>query len=170
MSLRKRVGTAVAAAMLVATVGALLPSSASAYPRGGFRRPFYGGRGFYGPYFGFGYGYGPYYYGPYAYGPGGGVDMNVAMMTGYGALNLDVKPGQAEVWVDGKFMAEAKDLDGYPSYLWLKEGVHHVVIYKGGYQRFEEDIEVQRGFKKDLRIHLDKGDSAAPGRRPAGQV
>ena len=132
--------------------------------RGGF----YG----YGSYYGFGFGpyWGPYAWGPYAYGPEGGVDLNVAMMSGYGGVDMDVKPGQAEVWVDGKFMAEAKELDGYPSYLWLKEGVHHVVVYKGGYQRFEEDIEVQRGFKKDLRVRLEKGDSQAPGRRPAGQV
>ena len=171
MSLRNRVAATVASALLLTGVGAILPGSAQAYPRGGFHHPILVGRGFYGyrPFFGFGYG--PYFYGPYGYyGPGGGIDLNVAMMTGYGALNMDVKPGQAEVWVDGKFVAEAKDLDGYPSYLWLKEGVHHVVVYKGGYQRFEEDIEVQRGLKKDLRIRMDKGDSDSPGRRPAGQL
>ena len=179
MSLRNRVGATVASAMLLTALGATLPAAAMAFParvhRGAVfvhRGPVFFGRGFYRPYFGLGfgyYGYGPYF-GPYAYGPAGGVDMNVAMMTGYGGVDLDVKPGQAEVWVDGKFVAEAKDLDGYPSYLWLKEGVHHVVVYKGGYQRFEEDIEVQRGFKKDLRIRLEKGESASPGRRPAGQV
>jgi hypothetical protein len=170
MSLRNRVGTAVASAMLLTAVGAILPASAQAFPRGGHRGPvFFGGRGFYGygPYFG--YGYGPYF-GRYAYGPEGGVDLNVAMMTGYGGVDMDVKPGQAEVWVDGKFVAEAKQLDGYPSYLWLKEGVHKVVVYKGGYKSFDEEIEVQRGFKKDLRVRLEKGESNAPGRRPAGQI
>jgi hypothetical protein len=169
MSLKKRIGTTVASVLLLAAVGATLPAPAQAFPRGHRGPIFFGARGFYGygPYFG--YGYGPYF-GAYGYGPAGGVDLNVAMMTGYGGVDMDVKPGQAEVWVDGKFRAEAKDLDGYPSYLWLKEGVHHVVVYKGGYQRFEEDIEVQRGFKKDLRIRLEKGDSAAPGRRPAGQI
>jgi hypothetical protein len=106
----------------------------------------------------------------YAYRPEGGVDPDVAMMAGYGGVDLDVKPGQAEVWVDGKFVAEARDLDGYPSFLWLKEGVHHVVVYKGGYARFEEDIEVDRGAKKNLRIRLDKGESDAPGRKPSGQI
>jgi hypothetical protein len=172
MSLRNRVGTAVASAMLLTAVGAMLPASAQAYPRGGGHRGpvFFGGRGFYGPYYGYGPFYGAYGYGPYAYGPAGGIDLNVAMMAGYGGVDLDVKPGQAEVWVDGKFVAEAKELDGYPSYLWLKEGVHKVVVYKGGYKSFDEDIDVQRGFKKDLRVRLEKGESNAPGRRPAGQI
>ncbi len=179
MSLRNRIGTAAASAVLLVTLGVSLPAPALADPHGGHRGPVIVGRGYgygfgygYGPYFGLGWGpyWGPWGYGPYAYGPEGGIDLNVAMMSGYGGVDLDVKPNQAEVWVDGKFIAEAKELDGYPSYLWLKEGVHKIVVYKGGYQRFEEEIEVQRGFKKDLRVRLEKGESEAPGRRPAGQV
>jgi hypothetical protein len=132
--------------------------------------------GFYGfpypypyPYFGFGFGYGPYYggyWGPWAYGPPGGVDMSAAFTAGYGAVDLSAKPGSAEVWDDGKFVAEAKDLDGYPSYLWLPEGAHHVIVYKGGYARFEEDVEVQRGYRKELKVRLEKGESQPPGLRP----
>ena len=181
MTLTKRVGTTLTAAMLLGAVGAALPDSAGAHGRGGRRGPTIvirgGGFGYgygFSPYFGYGFGYGPnwgpYAYGPYAYGPAGGVDLNVAMMAGYGAVDMDVKPGQAEVWVDGKFIAEAKELDGSPSYLWLKEGVHRVVVYKGGYKSFDEEIDVQRGFKKDLRVRLEKGDTEAPGRRPAGQL
>lgn len=129
--------------------------------------------GGYYPYWG--WGFSPYFWGAWGpwggpYVPEGGVDMNAAMMSGYGAIDLDVKPGGAEVWVDGKFVAEAKDLDGYPSFLWLKEGVHHVVVYKGGYRRFEEDLEVGRGMKRDVKIKLEKGESEAPGRRSMGGV
>jgi PEGA domain len=182
MTFRNRFGTAAASAILLTAIGACLPAPALAQHRGGSRRgpTVVVGRGFgFGPRFGYGlgfgsylgpYGYGPYAYGLYPYGPAGGVDLNVAMMAGYGGVEMNVKPGQAEVWVDGKFIAEAKELDGYPSYLWLKEGVHKIVVYKGGYHRFEEEIEVQRGFKKDLRVRLEKGESDAPGRRPAGQI
>jgi hypothetical protein len=175
MSLRNPVGTTVASALLLTTIGAFRPAPALAQHRG-HRGPVVvlGGRGFwgFGPYYGFGYGpyFGPYAWGPYALGPAGGVDLNAAMIAGYGGVDMDVKPGHAEVWVDGKFIAEAKDLDGYPSYLWLKEGVHKIAVYKGGYQRFEEEIEVQRGMKKNLRVRLERGDSAAPGRRPGGQI
>ena len=179
MSLPNRIGTAAAAVVLLVTLGASLPAPALADPHRGHRGPVVVGRGYgygfgygYGPSLGFGWGpyWGPWGYGPYAYGPEGGIDLNVAMMSGYGGVDMDVKPNQAEVWVDGKFIAEAKELDGYPSYLWLKEGVHKIVVYKGGYLRFEEEIEVQRGFKKDLRIRLEEGEALAPGRRPAGQI
>jgi len=134
---------------------------------------FVGGFGFYGfPYFGFGYGYG-YGFGPYgapfAYYPEGGLDMGAALVAGYGAVDLNAKPGEAEVWVDGKYVAEAKDLDGYPTYLWLPEGAHRIAIYKGGHERFDEEIDVRRGMRKDLKVRLDKGESDPPGLRPEKQ-
>ncbi len=92
--------------------------------------------------------------------------MSAAFASGYGAVDLNTKPGAAEVWVDGRYFAEARDLDGYPSYLWLPEGVHHLVVYKGGYARFEEDIDVQRGFRKELKVRLEKGESQPPGQKP----
>ena len=135
----------------------------------------YGWRGYYGsPYhryhrFGWGGYFGPYYdpyFGPYAYDRPGDVDMNAAALEGLGAVDLDVKPGKAEVWVDGKYVAEARDLDGYPSFLWLPEGVHRVVIYQSGYARFEEDVDVQRGIRKELKVRLAEGESEPPARTP----
>jgi len=134
------------------------------------------GGGFYGPWFGFGagwgwgpwgyYGYGPWGYGawgyPGYYAPEGGVPMGVAMMSGFGAVDLNVKPNRADVWVDGKYVGEARDLDGYPSYLWLKEGVHRLQIQKGGYKIFDEEIEMQPGLKRDLKVRLEPGESEPP--------
>jgi hypothetical protein len=127
--------------------------------------------------FGFGYpywGYGPWFYGgwwgPYGFGPGfygPGIDLNAATIAGVGAIDLNVKPGEAEVWVDGKFVDEAKDLDGGPRYLWLKDGAHHVVIYRGGYASFDEQIEVRAGTARELKVRLEKGASEPPGKRPA---
>ncbi len=163
----------VATAAILATMALTLPRAADAHRRGGrgghrLGPVFY--RGYYGfgfPYFGFGFGpyFGPYW-GPYGYPPPGGIDMSAAFAAGYGAVDMNVKPGAAEVWVDGKYVAEARDLDGYPSYLWLPEGAHRVIVYKGGYARFEEEIEVQRGFRKDLRVRLEKGESPPPGQKP----
>jgi PEGA domain len=162
----RRTRAIVAAAVLTAAVG--LAPAAEAHGRRVYRPVRFVGAGFYGfPYYSFGWGpdFGPY--GPHAFAPPGGIDMNVAMLAGFGAVNLNVKPGQAEVWVDGKYVADAKDLDGYPSYLWLQEGVHRVVVYKGGFARFDEQIEVQRGMRKDLKVRLEKGDSDPPGKKPA---
>jgi hypothetical protein len=172
----------------VALVGATLvaPTAAFARGHGGGRGHGHGavivGGGFYGPWFGMGagwgwgyygfyspwgpWGYGPWGYPPAYYMPEGGVPMGVAMMSGFGAVDLDVKPNRADVWVDRKYVGEARDLDGYPSYLWLKEGVHRLQIQKGGYKAFDEQIEVQPGLKRKLRVKLEPGESEPPGPKP----
>ena len=165
------------AAVAVAIAGALAfrPPEAEAHGRGGGHggRVVVGGGGFYSPWFG--YGFAPYWgwgwggWGPYPgayYGPPGGVDMNYAMMAGFGAVELNVKPNRADVWVDGKYVGEARDLDGYPSYLWLADGGHKLAVYKGGYKTFEEEIGVQRGMKTTLKIRLEPGESEPPGTKP----
>jgi len=174
----KRLLLAVVGAGLFAAATAMIPQEALAQghwhggPRGGpVPRPVIVGGGFYGfnPFFGggFGYGFAPFY--PPLYGFGGGIDRNAAMIAGVGAIDFEVKPGQAEVWVDGKFVAEARDLDGYPSYLWIPEGAHQVVIYKGGYRSFDEPIEVRRGMSTQIKLKLEKGESVPPGPRPDRQ-
>jgi len=166
----------VAAAAALAVIAFASPQAAEAHGRhGSWRGPVVVSRGFYGyPYFGFGawnpyWGpWGAYGWGPYAYGPQGGLDLNVAMIAGYGAIDLNVKPKQAEVWVDGEYFGEARDLDGAPSYLWLPEGAHHVTIYKGGYASFDEKLDVRRGQRKELKVRLEKGESQPPGQKPEG--
>jgi hypothetical protein len=175
MTSRKRVLHGLGSIAALVAMALLVPGSAEAHGRGGPGG--HGGRsvvvgGFYGyPYYGVGF-YGPFW-DPFFYGyagvylgPEGGLDMGAAMVAGYGAIDMNVKPGAAEVWVDGKYVAEARDLDGYPSYLWLPEGVHKVAVYRGGYALFEEGVEVRRGFKTDLKVRLEKGESEPPGRKP----
>jgi hypothetical protein len=170
----KRAVTAIGSAVVALIT--LIPGEAFAQRGGGFHRgPVFVGRPAYiSPYYGFGFGYGfaPYWgpWGvPYAFAPPGGIDMGAALIAGFGAVDMNVKPGEAEVWIDGKFVAEAKDLDGYPTYLWLPEGAHRIAIYKGGYEKFDEEIDVRRGMRKDLKVRLDKGESDPPGQRPEKQ-
>jgi hypothetical protein len=165
---RRTVLGAVALALLAVGVS----READAHPRGGGRAFVYGG-GFYGGFYGyspwFGMGWGPYGgWGPYYPGfyPSGGVDMNAAMIAGFGALELNVKPNRADVWVDGRYVGEARDLDGYPSYLWLADGAHHVQVHKGGFQVFDEQIDVRRGMKTEIKLKLSPGDSPPPGTKP----
>jgi hypothetical protein len=171
----KRAVSMTVAVLALAAVALVAPRDASAHGHGygGGPRFVYGG-GFYGytPWFGFGpywgWGWGGY---PGAfYGPPGGVDMNAAMIAGFGAIELHVKPNRADVWVDGRYVAEARDLDGNPSYLWLPDGPHKLAVHKGGFQVFEEEIAVQRGMKKQVKIQLQPGDSPAPGPKPTDKA
>jgi hypothetical protein len=92
--------------------------------------------------------------------------MNYAMMAGYGAVELKAKPDRADVWADGKYVGEARDLDGYPSYLWLADGAHRLQVYKGGFRTFNEEISVRRGMRTTLKVRLEPGESEPPGAKP----
>jgi hypothetical protein len=178
MNLGKRAAAVVAAAAGIALLAATLPEDAEAHGRRGpghgptvvVRGGGFYGAPFYGPYWGFGMGWGPYFGGGFGFFPPIlAVDLNLAAANGLGVIDLRVKPGEAEVWLDGKFFGEAKDFDGTPSFLWLKEGPHRLVIYRGGYKRFEEDIEAQRGQLKELKVRLEKGESVPPGTKPGSE-
>jgi hypothetical protein len=86
------------------------------------------------------------------------------MMSGMGALDMNVNPKQAEVWADGKYVADARDLDGDPSYLWLKQGPHRIVLYKAGFRSFEEAVDVNVGMIRELKVKLETGESPPPAR------
>ncbi len=179
--MRRGVRSFLAAGAILA--GVLVLSTRTAEARG-----FHGGlvvRGwfggpFYGPFFGsywYPYcGFSPYWgacYGPYGpYGPydSNSYQLSLAGANGIGAVDLHVKPGNAEVWVDGNYVAEAHDLDGSPGFLWLKDGAHHIVIYKGGYNSFDESIAIHAGRMQDLKVRLEKGDSLPPGVKPGAKA
>ena len=158
---------ATAAAVLTFLVFATLVAAPAEARRGfgGHGRGFVGVRaiGFYSPaFYGF-HGYRSYFgYEPYfGYGYShrypareGGIDPTVARMMGWGAVDVDVKPRKAEVWVDGKFVGTAGSLDGYPSYLWLKEGTHEITIQKGGYTTYEQEVAVHPGTVTGIKLKL----------------
>jgi hypothetical protein len=168
----RTVGSLVLAATALAVAPLGWPASAEAHGHHGGVYVGVGVGGFYGwgPYWGWGGGYwgwgAPYWGwgpGPY-YGAPGGYALGYAMMSGLGALDMNVNPKQAEVWVDGKYVADARDLDGDPSYLWMKQGSHHVVLYKAGFRSFEEDVDVNVGMIRELKVKLEKGESQPPAR------
>ncbi len=159
----RTLGSLLVAAVAVAVAPLGLPASAEAH---GHHGGVYVGVGFggiygWGPWWGWGpyWGWGPW---PYYSGAPGGAALGYAMMSGMGALDLSVKPKEAEVWVDGKYFAEARDLDGDPSYLWLKEGVHHLVLYKAGFRSFDEAVDVNVGMIRELKVRLEPGESQPP--------
>ena len=163
----RTVGSLVLAATAMVVTPLSLPASAEAHGHHGGVYVGVGIGGFYGwgPYWGWGgalLGWGP---GPYLRGAGRRLALGYAMMSGMGALDLNVKPKQAEVWVDGKYVADARDLDGDPSYLWLKQGSHHVVLYKAGFRSFEEDVDVNVGMIRRAQGEAREGRVAAAGAR-----
>jgi hypothetical protein len=86
---------------------------------------------------GYGYGYGD----PYPVYGGGGYDTGGDVS--YGSLKLKVKPGDAQVYVDGYFSGLVDDYDGMFQKLKLDVGTHHIEIRAEGYESLGFDVRIE---------------------------
>jgi PEGA domain len=139
----------VIAASLCLATATIWPSEALAQRRGARVRPVRSvvvvGAGFYNPYFfsspfwgGWypGFGYGPYpFYAPYGYGYGGyGYGYGPAIAE----ARLQIKPNDAEVFVDGYYVGRVNSFDGVFQRLDLPPGEHELVVYRDGYRTYRQ--------------------------------
>jgi hypothetical protein len=117
----------------------------------------------------------PYYHYPiyptFYYGP------SPARYESFGAIDLNVKPKKAEVWVDGQLLGRSGKFDGFPGYLWLGKGTHELVFHRPGFKTVAREVRVLEGAVVKLNLRLEEGEtmpveqvSTARGpARPAGQ-
>jgi hypothetical protein len=125
-----------------------------AYPYRPYYHPYYYGPGFgvgYGGWYGgFGLGIGfswygwpgyygyPYGYAPYPYYAHQYYDYN-------GSARLDVKPREAEVFIDGYIVGTVDDFDGWMQRLHVAPGEHELVIYLKGHRTFRQNVLFRPG-------------------------
>lgn len=127
----------------------------------GFSLGFFG----YWPYWGWGY---PYYGPPYGYYP----PVVYASSPGYGmgALDLNVRPKQTEVYVNGQYVGLVKQYDGFPGYLWLESGVYEVAFYRPGFRTVTREFEIFTGMVLDVSIEMTPGEAVQPTRPEVAQA
>jgi hypothetical protein len=124
-----------------------------------YTTPYYG----YYPYgygaFGLGYFYydpfwweAPYGGGYYGYGYGYGYDRNG--YSDYGALKLQVKPRDAEVYVDGYYVGQVRDFDGLFHHLDLESGPHRIEVRMAGYEPLVFEVKMLGGQTINYRGEL----------------
>jgi len=104
----------------------------------------------------------PYGY-PYGYGYGRGYgyyDQN--SRDDMGALDLDLSPGDTEVYIDGEKLGTVDDFDGWPQYLWLPKGTYDLVFYRDGYKTLARQVSVYPGVVVDMDDRLEQGASVRP--------
>lgn len=65
--------------------------------------------------------------------------------TAYGGASLDIRPSDAEVYVDGAFAGQVSDFDGAGEPLTLVAGTHRIEIVAPGYETLTIDANVQPG-------------------------
>ncbi len=117
-------------------------------------RPVYGSIGWYS-----GWPYG--YYGAYGYyGPGALVGFAPADA---GALDINTRPKKASVYIDGELVGRADSFDGFPRYLWLREGSYRLALHMEGYRTLEREVRVQPGVVIKINDDLAPGASVLPG-------
>jgi len=140
---------------------------------------YYGGH-YYGGYasrlFGYGfYGYPSYlYWGgyyPYSYYPA--YRGYVVADAGYanervrfGAIDLNIKPKKAQVYIDGRHLGRVGSFDGFPNFLWLADGAYELTIYLPGYENMVRQIEILPNQVIEVDGRLHRGVAVRP-ERPA---
>ncbi len=80
----------------------------------------------------------------------------------YGALDLDLAPERAEVWVDGRRIGVADDFDGFPTHLWLERGTYDVVFYLPGFRTLARQYSIYPGLVIDVEDQLEPGEATHP--------
>jgi hypothetical protein len=115
--------------------------------------------GYWGPW---GYGYWGY---PYGYGYGYPVAYAGTPAYGMGALDLNVRPKDAEVYVNGQYVGIVRQYDGFPGYLWLERGTYEVAFYRPGHETAVRRFEIFTGLVLDVSIELPPGEAVLPVRR-----
>ena len=110
----------------------------------------------------YGYGYPPYYGGEYGGGYGEPAYYGSRVRQSMGALDLDLKPGDTQIWLNGQYIGVADNFDGWPQYLWLEQGDYHFVFFYEGRKTIVREYHVLPGVVLDVEDRLEPGESTPP--------
>ena len=80
----------------------------------------------------------------------------------HGALDVDVEPERAQIYIDGELVGEADDYDGFPDFLWLERGTYDVVLFHAGFQTIARQISVYAGQVIDVEDRMVPGTETLP--------
>ena len=72
-------------------------------------------------------------------------------------LKLDVQPGRAAVFLDGKFVGHASEFGGVGHSMLLSPGKHRIKVELPGYRTFETEVNLIASQKSEVKTELMKG-------------
>lgn len=144
------------------------PGGGGGHPHGGYS--WYHYPGYYYPwrspwYWSWGY-WGPYWY----WAPPAPVYTVRSVRSELGAIDLNVKPKKAAVYVDGEYAGLAKDFDGYPGFLWLEPGNYEISLFMPGYRTSSRTFEIRTGELLDVKLRMEPGEATRPVKTAASNV
>ncbi|MEM6795258.1 MAG: PEGA domain-containing protein [Acidobacteriota bacterium] len=106
--------------------------------------------------------YGGGYYGSGGAYYGGDSSAYRSPGRGVGALDTDVSPEDAQIFIDGRPVGQADDFDGFPDKLWLEEGTYDVAIYHPGYKTIFRQYTIYPGQVIDIEDRMTRGEALHP--------
>lgn len=71
-----------------------------------------------------------------------------------GAIDTDIAPEEAAIYVDGRYVGTADDFDGWPEYLVLEPGEYRIDAYLEGYEPLIIEVLVRPGMKIRMNQRL----------------
>jgi hypothetical protein len=71
-------------------------------------------------------------------------------------IDTDVSPEESRVYLDGVYIGIADDFDGYPDYLYLRNGHYRLEFRLEGYETKAVELDVRPGAKFDIGDKLPK--------------
>ena len=164
MSSKKRLLLAMPIAMLAVAAFAA-PSSAQPRRVGRVSRVVVGG--YYDPFFYSPFWYDPWYASPYQW--GWYPPYRGAYLAPEASVKLDVKPNQAEVYVDGYYAGIVDDFDGAFQRLHVAPGEHEIELYLDGYRTVKQRVYLTADNTFKVKYTMEKlaaGEQAEPRPQP----
>jgi hypothetical protein len=111
------------------------------------------------PYWGFGFGYG---YPAYGYGYGFYPYSGTYYYQGYGEIRTQVKPDEAQVYLDGDYVGVADDFNSWYQRMNVEPGRHRLVFRLQGFQPYVLTLRVLPGENYNVKHDMIPGDDALP--------
>ena len=79
-----------------------------------------------------------------------------------GALDLDLRPETARVYLNGQPIGIADNFDGWPRYLWLDQGTYDLVFYREGFETIARQYSIYPGVIIDVEDQMVPGEATPP--------
>lgn len=77
-------------------------------------------------------------------------------------VSIDVRPKDARVHLDGRFVGRARYLDGNPGYLYLEPGTYDLELHIEGYRTVLVELDATPSCRYDLKHRMEKSRQKVP--------
>ena len=82
-------------------------------------------------------------------------------------VSIDVRPKDARVHLDGRFVGRARYLDGKPGYLYLEPGTYDLELRIEGYRAVLVELDATPSCRYDLKHRMEKAGQKVTGESAA---